>query len=151
MKTSTSIKRYKCLILTTIFLMSGVLLFSQETASQKAQFGFHDGFYFPEQKINHSEITGDTSIYLQHDPGQETAVKLKYSPLLSWENSPNDSSRYKNTDPLCRIPQYNASELKTMHEQQDFMWEQYYRMWQKQTRIEAYSIDVEGLVRGSKK
>jgi len=151
MKTITFVNRNICLIWMTAFMISGVLSYSQQTNTQKAQFGFHNGFYFPEQKISLSQVSDDTNIYILRDHDKGTAINWIYPSPSVLNTSLGDSSTIKYEDPLCRIPQYTESELKTMHEQQDLMWEQYYRMWKKQARIEAYSFDVEGLVRGTKK
>jgi hypothetical protein len=152
MKTKSLVSRNICLVwMTAFFLLSGVLSYSQQTGPQKARFGFHNGFYFPDQKISLSQAPDDTNMYFLRDHEKGTAINRIYPSSLVWKTSLNDSSIIKYEDPLCRIPEYTESELKTMHEQQDLMWDQYYRMWQQQVKIETYSIDVEGFVRGAKK
>lgn len=148
MKTMTFIYRNIYLIFLTAFLSNGVLSYSQQTANQKAQFGLHSGFYFPEQKIKLYQTSDDTSACFPDNTAAWNALNRIFIPRLTWE-SIDDSSTFKFNDPLCRMPQYSASELQSMHKQQDLMWEQYYRGWQKQVKMELYSIDLEGWVRGS--
>jgi hypothetical protein len=148
MKTITFIYRNIYLIFLTAFLLNGVFSYSQQTTHQNAQFGFHSGFYFPEQEINPFKSSGDTSTSFPDNTAYENAINRVYFPRLTWEYL-DDSSTYKFNDLLCRVPEYSKAELDAMHKQQDLMWEQYYRGWQKQVKRELYSIDLEGIVRGS--
>jgi hypothetical protein len=148
MKTITFISRNSCLIFLTAFLLNCVVSYSQQTANQKAQFGFHSGFYFPEQEIKLYQFSNDTSVSFPVDTVAGDGKNRLYYPRLTRETL-DDSSTYKFNDPLCRIPEYSKAELDAMHKQQDLMWEQYYRGWQKQVKMELYSIDLEGIVRGS--
>jgi hypothetical protein len=40
---------------------------------------------------------------------------------------------------------------KTLQQRQQQTWDYYYRLWQKQDKLEKYYIDLEGIVRGSMK
>lgn len=148
MKTITFVSRNICLIFLSAFLLNGAFSYSQQTTNQKAQFGFHSGFYFPEQKIGLYQSSNDTSASFPDNTAVGNSMNRMYFPRLTRE-TPDDSSTFKFNDPLCRIPEYSKSELDAMHKQQDLMWEQYYSGWQKQVKRELYSIDLEGIVRGS--
>jgi hypothetical protein len=150
MKTRTFVYRNIYLIYLTAFLLNGVFSYAQQTTNQNAQFGFHNGFYFPDQKINPFKSSSDTSTSFPDNTANVYAINRIYFPRLTWE-SLDDSSTYRYSDPLCRTPEYSKAQLDAMHKQQDLMWEQYYRGWQKQVKRELYSIDLEGIVRGSMK
>lgn len=151
MKNITFKSRNFRLIWVISFLMSCVLSYSQQTAAQKARFGFRTGFYFPDQKIRLSHDSDYTNIYILRHHDRGTAINRIYPSPLILKSAQNDSSSIYYANPLCLMPDFTESELNVIHKQQDLMWEQYYRMWQHQMKIEAISIDVEGIVRGSKK
>jgi hypothetical protein len=150
MKTASFVYRNIYMIFITALLMNGVVSYSQQTGEQKTTFGFHTGFYFPEQQMHLYQISGDTCKDILHDYDRETAISKTYLYFMGREIMLDDSSNMKFKDPLCRIPEYSRSELNAMHKQQDLMREQYYNTWLKQDFYERYSVDIEGIVRGFK-
>jgi hypothetical protein len=150
MKTADFVHRNIYMIFIAALLMNGYPSYSQQTITQKTTFGFHNGFYFPEYKIQRDQDSGDTINYILRDYNKGRALNGMYFPPRGWKISVNDSTGIKYTNPLCRIPEYSRSELDAMHKQQDLMWEQYYNSWRKEENIRMYSIDLESVVRGIK-
>lgn len=150
MKTASFVYRNIYLIFITALLMNGVITYSQQTGDQKTTFGFHTGFYFPEQQIHLYLMSGDSCRDISHDYEVETSINRTHLYFPVWEIPLDDSSNMKFNDPLCCIPVYSRSELNAMHKQQDLMREQYYHTWLKQDFYERYSINLEGIVRGFK-
>jgi hypothetical protein len=150
MKIASFVYRNIYLIFITALLMNDGVSYSQQTGEQETTFGFHTGFYFPEQQIHLYQISGDTCRDISHVYGRETAIIRTHLYSPGREIPQDDTSTMKFKDPLCRIPEYSRSELNAMHKQQDLMREEYYNTWLKQDFYERYSVNLEGIVRGFK-
>ena len=141
-------KRMSILFWISLFLTTSFKLFSQDTFNF-TNFGFHSGFYITDQRIDKCKTYYDSVSHVLFNPCLDFRNRGIYSSYLARRVFLGDCEACDSTAVL--LPHEIASiDWKAMQQRQQQTWDYYFRLWQKQDRIEKYYIDLEGIVRGVK-
>lgn len=136
------------MILLTIFLYICGISFSQETG-QSPSFGFHQGFYFTGEKLDKCKTYYDSKAHVLFNPCFDFRNKGIYSSYFARRIVLGDCAA---CDSILILQPHPVTDLDWKHiqESQQKAWDYYFRLWNKQDKLERYYFDLEGVIRGVK-
>ncbi len=133
------------IIILSIFIFISIISFSQQT-SQFTSFGFQQGFYFEGDRIDPCKIYYDSNAHVLFNPCFDFRNKGIYSSYLARKVILGDSPSGDSIMVLLPHPMTDL-DWKQIQENQKQAWDYYFRLWEKQDKLEKYYIDLEGTIR----
>jgi hypothetical protein len=134
----------KSVILSIFIFICGISV-AQETG-QFTAFGFQQGFYFEGDRLDPCKTYYDSNAHVLFNPCFDFRNKGIYSSYLARRVILGD---YPSGDSILVLLPHPVTDLdwKQVQENQKAAWDYYFRLWEKQDKLEKYYIDLEGTIR----